>query len=559
MQKILSDTIQQYLKQEHSLETEVAWSIPEANFGDSATNVALASAKQLSLNPRDIAESLAEHIHSMNFSEIKTIDVAGPGFINITYSDSHFDDFLSSLLQDGAHSEDGLYEGKKVVTEFSDPNAFKNLHVGHLYSSIIGDVISRIISFTGGNVVRTNFGGDVGLHVAKSMWGIKNELESFTYDALVEIEPSLRPQWLSERYVVGTNAYETDETAKAEIIDMNTKIYALHEESTDTAFAKVYWEARRWSYEYFVDFYKRIDVHFDQYMPESENAQLGLEKVREHIGDVYLEDDGAVIFPGETYDLHNRVFINSKGLPTYETKDVGVAVAKWQRYKFDESIIISGNEIIEYMKVVKKSMESYLPEAVQRTRHITHGHVKIKGAGKMSSRTGNVLKAEDVLSETKSKVESQLHSEQVMLAAIRYSFLKQRIGDDIQFDIDESVKITGNSGPYLQYALVRAKSILEDAPQIANVVGGEFEPDERMLLRELSHFPAVITESAELLEPHKLCTYLYDLAQQFNKFYENNRILDSEREQQRLAIVQGYCTTLQAGLSVLGIPILQKM
>src|SRR5262249_21676567 len=156
--------------------------------------------------------------------------------------------------------------------------------------------------------------------------------------------------------IEGTRAYEENESAKAEVVALNKRIYQLHTDNDhDSSLAQIYWTCRQWSYDYFDKFYERIGTRFEKYYPESEVSPIGLKTVREQIGQVYEESDGAVIFNGEKYDLHTRVFINSEGLPTYEAKEVGVLMKKWQDYHFDQSVIITGNDIIEYMKVVLKS------------------------------------------------------------------------------------------------------------------------------------------------------------------------------------------------------------
>src|SRR5690606_20622452 len=147
----------------------------------------------------------------------------------------------------------------------------------------------------------------------------------------------------------------------------------------DSDLAKIYWQTRSWSYDYFNQFYERISVSFEKYYPESETVELGLKTVQENTGKVYEKSDGAIVFKGEPYGLHTRVFINKEGLPTYEAKDVGLIMLKYKDYKFDKSIVMTGNEQAEYMKVVLKSIEQYEPELVKATSHITHGLVKLAG------------------------------------------------------------------------------------------------------------------------------------------------------------------------------------
>jgi arginyl-tRNA synthetase len=276
---------------------------------------------------------------------------------------------------------------------------------------------------------------------------------------------------------------------------------------------------------------------------------------------VYKESDGAVIFEGEPYGLHTRVFVNAQGLPTYEAKDVGLSIKKWEDYHFDESIIITGNDITEYMKVVLKSIEQFLPELSTRTHHITHGNVKLAGGVKMSSRKGNFLRAIDVLdiaAEENEKAQGN-RDEAPVLGAIKYAFLKNRIGPDLIFDPHESVSLQGNSGPYLQYAHARAVSIIRKLPTERPAGDLSFDQGERKLVVKMTEYPEVVEAATREFSPHLLCTYLYELAQEFNRFYEGHHIVGDEREAVRGRLASGYAGILKRGLTLLGIPAPEHM
>ncbi|MEK7561669.1 MAG: arginine--tRNA ligase, partial [Patescibacteria group bacterium] len=348
-----------------------------------------------------------------------------------------------------------------------------------------------------------------------------------------------------------------------QIIIFSKKVYHLHAvKDHESNFAKVYWTCRQWSYEYFDEFYARIGSHFEKYYPESETVSPGMKAVQENIGKVFTRSDGAIVYKGEVHNLHTRVFINSQGLPTYETKDVGLILKKWEDYHFDKSVVITGNEIYEYMQVVLRAVEQFAPELVQKTTHITHGLVKLAGGAKMSSRSGNIIKADDVL-EAAAAANVRINKQEnanTALGAVKYAFLKHRIGADIIFDPAESVSLQGNSGPYLQYALVRAKSILKKSKvksQKSKVE--EFEPDERSLARKISEYPEIVENAVNELMPHHICTYIYELAQNFNRFYETNRVIGDPREALRLQLVGSYANVLKNGLELLNIPVPEKM
>jgi arginyl-tRNA synthetase len=577
MKQELEQVVAGVVKELFDVDATIELTRPEAQHGDYATNVALQLSKQVGKNPREVGELLAEKLRTD--SRLVSVDVAGPGFLNLRLTDA--------ALRGALHVASARpLQGQVVVTEYSDPNPFKVLHAGHFYTSVVGDAISNLLAGAGAQVHRVNFGGDVGLHVGKTMWAITRELGGENPEGLADIPADERSEWMARCYVAGTNAYEDDEAARGEIIALNKRVYQLHADGDhDSPFAQIYWTCREWSYDYFNAFYTRIGSGFERYYPESQTAPIGLVAVKEQLArGVFTESDGAVIFDGEKYGLHTRVFINSEGLPTYEAKDVGLSLKKWEDYHFDQSVIITGNDIVEYMKVVLKAIEQFEPNLTQRTRHMTHGNVKLAGGVKMSSRKGNFLRAVDVL-DAAAEANQQAtgsESESTVLAAIKYSFLKNRIGGDIIFIPEESVALEGNSGPYLQYAHARARSIL--AKSSSSVILSESEessdtqgdlstsplhsgsaqddklqPEERLLVRKLTEYPEVVARATTELMPHHVCTYLYELAQEFNRFYENNRVIGDDRQQLRLGLVEAYADTLKQGLALLGIHAPERM
>ena len=550
-----------------------------------ATNIAMKLGGILKTNPREVAEQIVSELRADDKFSFD-VEIAGPGFLNFIARDEYWKQKVADF---GADFEKNIssdeYSGKTVICEFSDPNPFKVLHVGHLYTSIVGDSMSRLVEFAGGKVIRANFGGDVGLHVAKTLYAVMRD-NADTKDI----------ETIAAKYVEGTRAYEDDEAAKAEITKLNKLIYEIAEAGEDAKFddaekkkvAELYWQGRKVSYQYFEDFYKKVGVKFDKYYPESIVAVRGLKEVKAHVGEVYEESNGAIIFPGEKYDLHTRVFINAEGLPTYEAKDVGLIFTKWDDYKFDKSIVITGNDIVDYMKVVLKSISLYAPELVERTKHITHGNVRLPGNEKMSSRKGNFIKAIDVLNEVSELVSRGAKENEtaamISMAAIKYAFLKYKIGGNIEFDAKESVSTTGNSGVYLQYSAVRAKKVLaatsssstdallaqrtSSTPRSATPVSSnkpaastfwELNEHEKKLIRKIAQYKYVLVEAVADLMPHKLANYLFETAQEFSRFYENVKVAGSDYEAERAGIVKAYLNVMTHGLGLLGIEVPEAM
>jgi len=557
IQKVIKDEIFKHFK----ITVEPVITRPDERFGDYTTNVSFGLAHQLNKNPRDVAEMLIDGIrHSLASDAIDVSNVSN--FINIKLSDR-------ALIKDSELSliyKPILYKDQVVVCEYSDPNPFKVLHVGHLYTSIVGNAIANLFEIAGGRVFRVNFGGDVGRHVAINMWAILNHAgqgdPKVALESLASLEAKTldeKASWLADRYVEGTQAFESqDSEPHTQIMNLNKQLYGIvNSKDHDSDVAKIYWLCRDWSYAYFKKFYEDIDITaFDRYYPESETAPIGIDTVNKQLKNgVYENSDGAVVFKGEKYGLHTRVFITSQGLPSYETKDLGLIMAKYRDFKFDKSVVITGNEITEYMRVVLKSLEQYEPKLVQATTHLTHGMVKMAGGVKISSRKGNGLRAKQVIEDT-AKINFDTTNTVNMdttLGAIKYAFLKQRLGPDLIYNPEESVSITGNSGPYLQYSHARSRSILKKVDKITEPLSYDLDEQERQLARKISEFPDYLDKAIVEIMPHHLCTYLYELSQSFNKFYEVSRVIGDDREAIRLKLVSLYSDILKRGLELLSI------
>jgi arginyl-tRNA synthetase len=559
----LKQLISGAVKDIYDLRVEVDLSRPDKQFGDFSSNVALQISKQIAKPPREIAQSITDLLIENKNGLVSRIEVAGPGFINIFLTDSVLIEEInnSKLAQINA--------GKKILVEYSDPNPFKPLHAGHLYSTVVGDVVARLIERSGAEVIRLNYGGDVGLHAAKAMWSIINYLGAEDSSKLAEVSPDQRAEWLGERYVEGSTAYEDDKSAHQEIIEFNKKIYQVHDDQDkQSEFAKIYWECRSWSYDYLKQLYSELGVEeFDRFIPESEVFSSGLKEVEAQLNSgVYQKSDGAVVFKGEDQDLHTRVFINSAGLPTYEAKEIGLMLLKWQDYKFDESIIITANEQSQYMQVVLASLAKFQPEIVKRTTHLTHGFVKLTGGVKMSSRKGSIVSANDIIASAQlaaSKQANEVQSSSV-LAAVKYAFAKYKMGGDVIYDPEKSIALEGNSGPYIQYAHARATSILSkhsdnhQQPD-AKLPAVDLDGSERDLVVKMGEYREVLETATKELAPHLITLYIYELAQEFNRFYENTPVLGSKKEDFRLSLIRKYADILKDGLGLLGIQAPEKM
>lgn len=288
MIEMLQTIIAQAVKTTYGVAVVPQISLPEAEFGDFSTNVAFQLAGQLKTAPKQVAEALKDAIVG---SQIAGVTVAGAGFINIRVTDAALWERLDAAIKQ-------TLAGQTVVAEYSDPNPFKVLHAGHLYTTIVGDVIARLLEAGGASVHRLNYGGDVGRHVAMSMWAIVKHLGGENPEKLSKVDEKARLEWLSERYVEGNEAFETDPEAKLAITAFNKRVYELHATQDHTSeFAQIYWTCRAWSYDGFDLLYKQLGIDgFEKYVPESEVTPKGLEMVQKGLDEgVFKKSDGAVI------------------------------------------------------------------------------------------------------------------------------------------------------------------------------------------------------------------------------------------------------------------------
>src|SRR3989339_423372 len=453
--------------------------------GDYSTNVAMVYSKQFGQNPKELAEKIVERIKFTGTESLEKVEVAGAGFINFYLSKKFFEENLGTVLKAGdKYGSNENLKGKKIMVEYTDPNPFKQFHIGHLMSNTIGESIARIINFSGAEVKRAIYQGDVGIHVAKTIYSLMDDVslrekfEEFRNSSVKNVtDLGLRIGLLGQAYALGDKKYNDDVEVKKQIVRINKKIYDKSDEE----------------------------------------------------------------------------------------KELGLAQIKFEEYQYDKSIVITGNEVDGYFQVLLKAMEFIYPELAKKTKHISHGMLRLP-EGKMSSRTGNVQGAIELLGEVEKVVEKKFKESkdisvvnQVVLSAIKYSVLRSASGKDIIFDFDKSVSVEGNSGPYLQYTYARAKSVIEKAHQenIKSWLSDNQLLDEEITEVEklLYRFPEIVERAGEEYEPHYIATYLFELAQTFNSFYGNNKIADKtdKNAPYKVALTEAVAQIIKNGLNLLGI------
>ena len=532
------------------------------DFGDYATSIALKLAKNLKKNPFQIAEEIKKNFPKNNL--IEKIEVIKPGFINFWISTNYFLDYARKITQEifdfpSFH----LGKNKKIMIEFAHPNTHKLFHIGHLRNISSGEALSRILMVVGNTVIRSNYQGDVGLHIAKCLYQVKSEKLKVKSLKTIREKVAL----LGKMYADGNKAYETDDQAKKEIIQLNQMIYQQQGD-----IVPIWKETRQWSLDYFDAIYKRVDAKFDRLYFESELPERGKKIIQEALKKGILEkSEGAIVFKGKPYGLDTRVFLNALSIPTYEGKELALAEKEFSEYgELDKCIHVVGPEQSSFFKVTFKA-EELIDTAKYKGKqmHLIGGWVRLKH-GKMSSRSGVVVEGPWLLNEAKKRILGKFKcdekiAETISIAAVKYSFLKNNISADIAFDFDESISLEGNSGSYLLYTFVRTQSVLKKVSKInlqqVTLIKYLIEVEEKNLLRALNNFPEIVYEAAKSFSPNLIANFLYDLAQKYNLFYQKHKILESDKNTRnfRLLLTKAAGHVLKNGLYLLGIKTVEKM
>jgi len=546
-------------------------------------------------NDVDVVAKLNEALRQAQgdlLSQIEKIELAG-NFVNFYLSKEFFANSVEEINKEKENfGHNNLLEDQKILIEYTDPNAFKPFHIGHLMSNTIGESLSRLYDFSDSEVKRVNYFSDVGLGIAKAIWGMKALSSEMTDD---DADIVTKTTFLGKAYAYGVNQSESDPKIEAEAREINKKIYSKDNSEINSLYQK----GRDWSIKHFEHLYEKLGSNFDYFIPESEVSESGKEIVEKwRSKGLFIKSEGAVVFQGEKYDpkLHTRVFITKDGLPTYEAKEIALILKKEKLFSADESIIVTANEQDGYFKVVLRAIKEISPEITEKTKHLSHGMLKLP-TGKMSSRTGDVITAEALIDAVKEKVFEKIKdptshkattgqsskfsdeekneiAEIVAIGAIKYSILRQAIGGDIIFDFDKSISFEGDSGPYLQYTAVRANSVLEKISQGESLKNAsKVSPLKTWKTTELEkylyRFPEIVERAGKEYAPHHIVTYLTELASIFNGFYAKEKIINPSilgragkndpNSPYKIALTQAVAHILKSGLNLLGIKVPKRM
>jgi len=528
-------------------------------------------AKRTGKNPKDILELIEK-----NWQNLDEVNIASAGqgeshnFLNFEFTKNFLFNTLENIQNNQAKYGQGKnLEGKKIMVEFAHPNPFKSFHIGHLRNIFLGESIVRLLESQGAQVIRTNYQGDVGMHIAKCLWSFQ-KINPNDYPAATDQKVAL----LGKCYAEGSQAFETNPEVQAEIKEINKEIYS----GADPKINELWNLGKKWSLEKFHEIYSRVYSHFDREYMESEVIKDCLEYVAQaKVKGILEESEGAVVFKGEKYGLETRVFLNSAGLPTYEGKELGLAYREFN--DFGEIDFCVHNVAVEQKSFFAATfkVEELLDEQKFKGKQYHNAYEFVGLAkGKMSSRLGNVVLGDDILNEAKETIKqiiaeknnslSEEKIEIIAVAAVKYSFLKISAFKYLSFDLEESVNFSGNSGPYILYTFARINSIFKkDAGQKSPEGKINFEkliePEEFSLITKLAAYPEVVATTAKLYDPAEIAKYLFDLTKLFNDYYHKIPILqvESETKYARLELLNSVAQVIKNGLGLLGIETVDEM
>ncbi len=553
----------------------------DAKFGDFQINGAMPLSKELKKPPRELAQQIADALAGVD--AIDKAEVAGPGFVNVHLAPEWIASKLTEALHDaGRDGVPAVEEVSKVVVDFSSPNIAKQMHVGHLRSTIIGDAIARILSFMGHDVVRDNHLGDWGtqfglLIVGMREWGDEGALQS---DPIVELE---RVYKLASERAGNDEAF--GEAARAELAKLqggdveNRKLWEHFVEVSRGALDKVYAE---------------LDVSFDVWLGESayRKALPGVVDDLLERG-IAREDEGAVcIFWNEIDDAPKSLrkqktpFIIRKkdGAFLYSTTDVATVQYRKDQLKADRALYVVDNrqglhfrQLFAVMKLLGTDME---------LEHIGFGTVLGKDGKPLRTRdaSGHVITLMSLLQESKQRARQRIDegiaegrlrvrpeeidevSRIVGIGAVKYADLRQNRLSDYQFDWDKMISFQGNAGPYLQYAYARCASIFAKGGIDMHATAADATilldaPAEQALGRHLLRFADVVYQAGATSQPHLVCEHVYELARAFNGFYAECPVLDAEgaTRESRLGLTALTARQIRRGLGLVGIGVVDRM
>ncbi|HZK03855.1 MAG TPA: arginine--tRNA ligase [Bacteroidaceae bacterium] len=527
------------------------------------------------------------------------------GFLNIMISSSNWIETLSRICSDQNFGINKPEDNAPVVMiEYSSPNTNKPLHLGHVRNNLLGNALANIVKANGNRVIKTNIVNDRGIHICKSMlawqkWGngATPELtgkkgDHFIGDYYVEFDKRYKAEiktLLPSNYELLDEKGQASALALAEsqsVLMAEVREMLIKWERGDTDIRMLWEKMNSWVYEGFDETYKNLGVSFDKIYYESETYLEGKEKVLEGLnkGLFYSKDDGSVWADLTLDGLDHKLLLRSDGTSVYMTQDIGTAKMRFQDFQIDKMIYVVGNEQNYHFQVLSILLDRLGFEWGKDLVHFSYGMVELP-SGKMKSREGTVVDADDLIdemiatarktSQELGKLESLSDSQAeniiriVGIGALKYFILKVDARKNMTFNPQESIDFNGNTGPFIQYAYARIRSVLrkalEEGCEVAIKVdyqGVEISEKEISIIQILMDFEQVVKQAGKELNPSLIANYVYDLVKEFNQFYHDYTILhepDKFLKQFRLVLTESVGKIIRLGMGLLGIEVPDRM
>ncbi|KMQ53007.1 Arginyl-tRNA synthetase [Chitinispirillum alkaliphilum] len=516
-------------------------------------------ARVMKKNPAMISTELGEKVaKTLDGVEVKSVS----GYLNFFIDKKK----LVSSVMDSARKDDFGKPGtkEKIVIEFSSPNTNKPLHLGHLRNMSIGNSVSRILDFCGNDIVRTSINNDRGVHICKSMLAYQRLGKGETPQKIGK-----KPDHFVGDYYVAFNKESSKEPSWSE----DAQEMLRNWENGDPEIVDLWKKMNTWAFDGFKETYQRFGIEFDTEYYESDIYKNGKEIVMEGLnkGLFSRRDDNAIYADLSEYNLGEKVLLRPDGTSVYIVQDLYLALLKDEQFNYDKSIYVVGNEQDHHFSVLKAIFKKLGFSIAEKIIHLSYGMVELP-EGKMKSREGTVVDADDLITETQELARNELvkryelseselsdRSLKIALAAIKYQLLKVDITKNMVFDPKKAISFEGDTGPYLLYSYARSSSILrkKSAPQGFEI--GQPEPSEIKLAKKISLFPTAVAYAAQKMSPTVIAGFAFELAQSFNEFYHNCQVINSESEAFRLNLVSLFRSTLSKSLDMLGIEKIEEM
>ncbi|MCX6749754.1 MAG: arginine--tRNA ligase [Candidatus Pacearchaeota archaeon] len=534
---------------------------PNLELGDYSFPCFFLSAK-LKTSPNAIAVKIKEKIGKIPAEEIEEIKIIGP-YVNFFVNRKNLaKQIVEGILKQKEKFGKPRIKSEKVMIEFSQANTHKAFHVGHIRGTSIGESLARIYEFCGSRVTRANYQGDTGMHVAKWLWCYKK------YHSKEKIRND--EAWIASIYVDAVKKITSNEKLQEEVDVVNQKLT----EGKDKPLNALWKKTRKLSLDSLEKIYKELNTKFNVYFFESETEKEGNKIVQELLKKkIAVMSEGAVITDLNKYNLGVWVLLRKDRTVLYSAKDLGLAVKKFQKFSLDKSFYVVGAAQSLYFAQLFKVLELMKFKGGERCVYIPFSEVRLP-TGKMSSRTGENILYSDFIKEVTdfakekikeragniSKTDLEKRAMKISIAAIKFSMLRQHPNKNIIFSKEDALKFEGDTGPYLIYSYARAGSIIRKSKlSLKKLEIGNLEEKEKELIAKLSQFSEVVESAHKNLNPSLIANYSYQLAQIFNEFYHSCKVIGSESENFRLALVESFRQVLKNSLWLLGIETLEEM